>query len=105
MTEVKCERCDGEGWVADGREDIDCRACGGDGATYVYDSPGHVKFVQDMAEAGIPVKHYHGRFYYVGPAVFTDTEGGLDRQRVYRATTVACREDTLGKQDHIIYPR
>jgi hypothetical protein len=71
----------------------------------VYDNPVHVKFVQDMAEAGIPVKHYHGRFYYVGPAVFTGTEGGLDRQRVYRATTVACCEDTLGKQDQIIYPR
>ena len=102
MTEVKCVRCDGEGWVSEDRE---CRACDGDGVTYEYTSPSHVQFVQDMQEAGIPVKHYNGRFYYVGPAVFTDEEGGLDKQDVYRATTVKCREDTLGKHDYIVYPR
>jgi DnaJ-class molecular chaperone len=73
MTENKCVRCDGEGWIA--ATDKECRTCGGDGVTYEYDSPSHVRFVQDMQEAGIPVKHYCGRFYYVGPAVFTDTDG------------------------------
>ena len=103
MTETKCVRCDGEGWIA--ATDKECRTCDGDGVTYEYDEARYVKFVEDMRSAGIPVKHYNGRFYYRGPAVFTDTDGGLDKQDVYRATRVKCQEDTLGRYDTIVYPR
>lgn len=103
MTENKCERCEGEGWIA--ATDKECRTCGGDGVTYEYDEPRYIEFVEDMRNAGIPVKHYNGRFYYRGPAVFTNVDEGLDRQDVYRATKVKCQEDTLGRYDNIVYPR
>jgi hypothetical protein len=73
--------------------------------TETYDNPQYIKFVEDMQEAGIPVQHYNGRFYYRGPAVFTNVEEGLEKQDVYRATKVKCQEDTLGRYDTIVYPR
>ena len=73
--------------------------------TETYDNPQYIKFVEDMQEAGIPVQHYDGRFYYRGPAVFTNVEEGLEKQDVYRATKVKCQEDTLGRYDTIVYPR
>lgn len=103
MTENKCVRCDGEGWIA--ATDKECRTCDGDGVTYTYDEPRFVKFVEDMENAGFRVKHYAGRFYYRGPAVFTDEENGVTKQDVYRATKVPVREDTLGRYDYIVYPR
>lgn len=102
MTEQKCARCDGEGWIA--ATDRECRTCDGDGVTYVYTIPSHVAFVEDMQNAGFRVKHYNGRAYYRGPAVFTDEENGVSKQDVYGATRVRLREDTLGRRDYVVYP-
>ena len=63
------------------------------------------KFIRDMKASGIEVvEEYHGRYFYVGPAVSTDKENGPTLEDVIRATTVKVQWDNLGL-DYIIYPR
>ena len=68
-----------------------------------YANPDVVKFVEDMDEAGIEYEHYHGRFFWEGPAVSTDEDGWPTMQDVIRATTVKVQWDSLGR-DLIVYP-
>jgi hypothetical protein len=56
------------------------------------------KFEDEMAEAGFEVFHYHGRFFWHGPAVVTS-----DPQAVIRATTVRVQQDSMG-MGAVIYP-
>ena len=79
----------------------------GDGLP-TYTEPDAVQFVEDMERHGYPVEHYHGRFYWRGPAVRTDESGedeyGLPTlQDVVRATDVKVQWDNMG-HDWIVYP-
>lgn len=71
----------------------------------IYTKAETVKFVEDMDEAGIETEHYHGRYFWEGPAVRTNEDGGLTLQDVIRATTVGVQWDTMGRSDYIVYPR
>lgn len=66
-----------------------------------YTNPNYIKFVEDMREAGYPVQHYCGRWYYEGPAVVT--EDYFDEQDVIRATSVRVRSDSMG-HGRVVYP-
>jgi hypothetical protein len=99
-TETKCVRCEGEGWITPEQE---CRRCEGSGATYTYDDPRYLKFVEDMQEQGFRVRHYHGRWYYSGPAVQTSRNDCIDLQDIMRATDVRLRTDSMGLET-IVYP-
>lgn len=68
-----------------------------------YSHPKVVQFVNDMEDEGIEVEHYHGRFYWEGPAVRTDRNGWPTLQDVIRATSVKVQWDSLGL-DQIVYP-
>jgi len=63
-----------------------------------YTVPDHVRFVMDMKKAGLGVRHYHGKFYYHGPATVCD-----NIQEVLSKTNVGCRWDNLG-EGFIVYP-
>lgn len=67
-----------------------------------YDNSRYVQFVEDMRAAGIPVRHYNGRWSYSGPAASTDDEFSL--QDIMRATRVELTTDSLGL-GHILYPQ
>ncbi len=60
----------------------------------------HARFEQDMAEAGIGTYHYHGRFYWHGPAANVD-----DLQEVMSNTKVPVQWDEMGRSSYVIYPR
>lgn len=62
-----------------------------------------LQFVEDMRSAGYDVEHYHGRFYWQGPAVRTDEAGTPSLQDVIRATTIPVQWDNMG-YDWIVYP-
>lgn len=66
-----------------------------------YEDERHQQFVKDMRAAGIPVRDYHGRFYYHGPAAVTNDE--FDEQDIYSATKVKLTRDNLGL-GLILYP-
>jgi hypothetical protein len=67
----------------------------------MYEKDSYNKFVEDMEEAGYEVDYdYHGRGYYVGPAVRVDRD---EEQDVIRATTVHLRRDSMGL-GMVIYP-
>lgn len=66
---------------------------------YEYEDPDHLRFVEDMEEAGLDVQHYRGRFFWEGPAVQVD-----DLQDALGATKVHCQWDNLGL-GWIVYPR
>ncbi len=53
---------------------------------YEYDDPDHLRFVEDMEEAGLEVEHYRGRFFWEGPSVQVD-----DLQDALGATMVRCQ--------------
>lgn len=99
-TETECPKCEGEGWVNPERE---CNRCDGGGVLYTYDNPIYLKFVEDMNEQGFKVRHYHGRWYYSGPAVETSRRDDIDLQDIMRATKVRLRTDNLGLET-IVYP-
>lgn len=62
------------------------------------------KFAEDMETQGIAWEpEYHGRNYYVGPAVRVSYGGDYDLQGIIRATTVELQWDQLGK-GFIVYP-
>jgi hypothetical protein len=56
-----------------------------------------------MNAQGYRVRHYHGRYYYSGPAVETSREDYIDLQDIMRATDVRLRTDSLGRET-IVYP-
>ncbi len=66
---------------------------------YEYDDPDHLRFVEDMEEAGLEVEHYRGRFFWEGPSVQVD-----DLQDALGATKVRCQWDNLGL-GWVVYPR
>jgi len=68
-----------------------------------YTKPRHVKFTMEAEAAGFKVRHYEGRYYYVGPAV--DRQDYDDFARLIRATTVPVQDDQMGKHGFVVYPR
>lgn len=64
----------------------------------------HEQFRKDMELAGHRVVEYRGRFFWLGPAVYTDREKGLLLQDLIRATKVPLQWDSAGF-DHIVYPK
>lgn len=56
------------------------------------------KFVEDMRLAMLPVEHYHGRFWWEGPAVRVD-----DLQTAMMETRVPVQWDSMG-MGYIVYP-
>ena len=56
------------------------------------------RFCRDMEDAGLEVEHYHGRFYWEGPAVRVD-----DLQEALSETKVPCQWDDMGL-GYIVYP-
>ncbi len=65
-----------------------------------YDNAVCNQFVTDMEQAGFDVEHYHGRFFWEGPAVRCERE---DEQDVIRATKVRLQSDSMGLGT-IFYP-
>jgi hypothetical protein len=63
-----------------------------------YKSKNFKRFVKDMEEAGLEVRHYNGRFFFEGPAVACD-----NLQDVLSNTKVKCQWDNLGL-GYIVYP-
>jgi hypothetical protein len=68
-----------------------------------YDSDICNRFVREMTEAGIPVRHYRGRNFWSGPAAVTNHDEGLYEQDIIRATEVKLQRDNMGL-DWILYP-
>lgn len=66
-----------------------------------YEKEHHQRFVAECRAAGIPVRHYDGRFNYHGPAASTSDD--FDEQDIIRATTVNPQRDNLGL-GMILYP-
>lgn len=56
-------------------------------------------FREDMANAGLEVIEYKGRYFYEGPAVIVS-----NIQEAIRATQVDVQWDNMGK-DFVVYPR
>jgi hypothetical protein len=57
-----------------------------------------IQFVEDMENAGLEVEHYHGRFYWRGPAVRVD-----NLQDAMSETKVRVQYDSMG-MGYIVYP-
>lgn len=64
-----------------------------------YESPVMNLFVKQCLDAGLEPYHYHGQFYYKGPAVDVS-----DIQDAIRATSVKVQWDNMGL-DYVVYPR
>ncbi len=64
-----------------------------------YDKSVAKQFCNDMEDAGFDVFHYHGRFFWEGPAVVCG-----DLQEVIRATEIPLQWDSMGF-DYVIYPK
>ncbi len=66
----------------------------------------HQEFIDQVREAGWPKQDlqldYHGRFFYVGPALVLPKE---DLQEIIRATTMELEWDDMGRDSYIVYPR
>lgn len=58
-----------------------------------------IKFVKDMKKAGLEPYHYHGRYYWHGPAVTVKNV-----QLAFSATKVPCQYDQMGL-GYVVYPR
>lgn len=56
-------------------------------------------FREDMANAGLEVIEYKGRYFYEGPAVIV-----RDIQEAIRATQVTVQWDNMGR-DFVVYPK
>jgi hypothetical protein len=75
-----------------------------EGGEMVVDSPdfpdnkNYQQFCDDMYTAGYEPTLYHGRWFYKGPAVVSDTIG-----EVMAVTTVECQSDNMGL-GYVIYP-
>lgn len=63
------------------------------------DNENYAKFCEDAWEAGFQPTEYHGRWFYVGPAVIVD-----DISDMMSKTTVPCTHDGMGK-GYVVYPK
>lgn len=63
-----------------------------------YDNITCQQFVRECQDAGLDVEHYHGRFYWEGPAVRADYLSD-----VMSVTGVRCQSDSMGL-GVIVYP-
>ena len=63
-----------------------------------YDSKTAKQFCNAMKRAGLKVRHYHGRFFWQGPAV-----GVSHISEAMSKTRVECQYDQLGL-GFIVYP-
>jgi hypothetical protein len=61
--------------------------------------PDHLRFIDDMEEAGLDMQDYRGRFFWRGPAVVVD-----DLQQALGATKVPCQWDNMGR-GWVVYPK
>lgn len=62
----------------------------------------HRRFIESMEEAGYEVDpDYHGRYYYVGPAVRVGSQTEI--QDVIRSTPLTLQWDQMGL-GYIVYP-
>lgn len=71
------------------------------------DGHAYQDFIRAMNGIGVPCRLYHGRFFYVGPAVVTRVEEGLSESDILKAAYAAdleVRTDSFGQYDKIIYP-
>ncbi len=68
-------------------------------SNHEYKHPDHLRFVSEMEDAGLEVRHYRGRFYWHGPAVVVG-----DLQDALGATDVRCQWDNMGR-GWVVYPR
>ncbi len=66
---------------------------------HTYRHSDHLRFVEDMGDAGLDVRHYRGRFFWRGPAVVVD-----DLQDALGATAVRCQWDNMGR-GWVVYPK
>ena len=64
-----------------------------------YTDPDCIQFVEDMAQAGLRVEHYYGRFFYEGPGVQVD-----ELQDAMSNTKVRVQYDSMGR-GYIVYPK
>jgi hypothetical protein len=64
-----------------------------------YDNENYKKFCDDMKFAMLECEHYHGRWFYKGPAVIVD-----DISEAMSQTNVPCQFDNLGL-GYIVYPK
>lgn len=72
----------------------------------VFDAyPQHFqKFAKECDAKDMDVRHYNGRFYFSGPAVFTNEEGFPTKQDVIRATSMKVQWDNMAF-DWVVYPK
>ena len=61
------------------------------------------KFVADMEVAGINTTRYVGRFFWEGPAVYSDQQNGPTLQDIIKRTIVPLQWDSLNS-NYIVYP-
>ena len=73
----------------------DCTPCQGK----TYDNHDCNRFVCDMKTADLEVEHYHGRFFWEGPAVRVD-----NIQDAVSHTKIQCQWDNMGL-GYIVYPK
>ena len=64
-----------------------------------YNNAMYVQFVEDMEDARLTPWHYHGRFFYQGPAVEVD-----NLQDALSETKVPCQWDNMGL-GYVVYPK
>jgi hypothetical protein len=70
----------------------------------VYSSEVFNNFVKRMTKAGIPVRHYRGRFFWEGPCVHTDMINGLTLEDIQKKAKMKLQHDGMGKYDLVVYP-
>lgn len=64
-----------------------------------YESETAKQFCREVTAVGFKPFHYHGRWFWEGPAiVVNDLEGG------FCSTTVKCQHDNMGL-GWVVYPR
>lgn len=65
-----------------------------------YDDKSCKRFIQNMIDAGLGehLRHYHGRFFWEGPAVVVDS-----LQDALSETKVKCQWDNMGL-GYVVYP-
>lgn len=80
-----------------GCEQYEMVMCGWE-ALPAYTAPDALQFVDDMERAGLNVEHYHGRYWWHGPAVRVD-----DLQTAMMETRVPVQWDSMG-MGYIVYP-
>jgi hypothetical protein len=64
-----------------------------------YTVPEHIQFVEDMKNAGLKVKLYHGRYFWHGPSVDVN-----NLQDALSNTKVPCQWDNMGML-YVVYPK